>query len=419
MNNEIYRPQQLSDIVGLGKIKQTLGYDLLGAKQRNKQPPHYLITGAPGTGKTVIAEIICRICTGNVHKTVATELTSKAKLDILAGQCKDGDVVFIDEAHKLCSAVVNSMLPWMSDGKIYGHANFPTNVAPKVSFILPTTNAGQMHNALISRCKRIHLPPYPVNEIEDIIKQATTKLGIAPENVSASAVNKLARSSRGIPRTALEHRLEPLLNIMQVDGLPFDDDAVDKLFNINNIHPAGLESADIIYCKALAAQQRNNGGKPVSNKTMCQVIQMESDVVTNVIESFLVQSGIINIGLGGRSMTDYGLKLLHLDKQKPVAAITPQIPPTGGVASLSLIENNKPEKLVLESEPNNSTEITLNFVEIEKQIRGGTFKTNLFAVQNGFKSADVKNALVKHFGDKIGFFRGRNGGVRWISTDGV
>lgn len=325
----MHRPETMHEIIGLKKVKAALAYAIQGARTRGKNPPHYLISGAPGLGKTTIASILAASTQGQIHHLLGSELRTENDVYNLANNVKDGDIIFVDEAHGIGSRATMILLPWMEDYKMYSQA--APKVVPKPVFLFPTTNAGMLSPALRSRCKTIHLDFYSDDEIMQIMEQALQKKSeefeelmksssaemmdnpIKMDKIDREALAILAKSSRGTPRIALEQRLEPLLDIMSVDQTDLDLKTVNKFLAVHQVHPLGLESQDTKYCEVLAQQMTSNNYNPVSSRAMIQMTGLSADVITDVVESFLNKNGLIAIYPRGRVLTTKGWKELGLD----------------------------------------------------------------------------------------------------------
>lgn len=310
------RPSTFDEIIGLDRQKILLQYEILGAIKRNKRLPHFLISSPPGLGKTTIAHILAKSTNGQIHRKLGTDIRKPMDVYDLAVNCKDGDIVFIEEAHGIGRLASTVLLPWMEEGVIIGGrsiANLVTDKAPNVSFIFPTTNAGKLSEALRNRCLNVQIDYYSEDEIQKIIVRAGKiygkDLSICPE-----ALALLAQSSRGTPRTAVEGRVEPILNIMVVDDLEFNLETVIKYFAVHNINMHGLDESDIRYCEVLYNLTKENGGRPSSFKSLCQATGYSEDVVSNIIESYLIKSGIIRVESRGRLLTKKGYKNIQKEE---------------------------------------------------------------------------------------------------------
>lgn len=317
----ISRPTTLDEVVGMEDNKKLIYYTVHGAKALNDPLPSYIFAGPAGTGKTTLAEVVARQSSrpdgspAQVYKKLASDIKSPQDLIDLALEIQDGDIVYLEEAHTLGGSGKNSklvqatLLEWIENYRILSLLDD----APKVSFILPTTNPGKLTHALRSRCHILHMAYYNLADIKEILRRAGLKFNIDLAS-NDEALTLLAQSSRGTPRTAIMQRLDMLRKVMAVDNLPYNLDTVKLALRVNNVNEWGLESNDILYCKILY-QQMAETRKPTSKKTIEQITGISSDMMEELIESYLLQIGAIRIERGGRVITDFGCAVIN---QSPI-----------------------------------------------------------------------------------------------------
>lgn len=296
------RPNKIDEIIGLKDIKEIIKYSIGGARLRNAQYPHFVISSPPGLGKTTIANIIATTIEGEVHSIIGSELSNEDDVYTLAARVKDNDVVFVEEAHSMGRKAMILLLPWLEQNILYGFGG----VAPKCVFLFPTTDAGKLSAPLRQRCRPIHIDYYSTDEIIEILLRAANLNNCKLDDEDALIL--LAKSSRGTPRIALEDRLVPVMNIMKVDDVPFSVDVVRKMFAINAVNEYGLDRQDILYCQTL---RRINDitNIPVSLSVLANSTGLAQNVLLNVIEPFLLRAGIIIVGSRGRELTRFGKEL--------------------------------------------------------------------------------------------------------------
>ena len=314
------RPDNLDDIVGMQTAIRQVRLSTKGSFLRNQPLPSFLITGPSGCGKSTIAKVIHKEA-GNdsrFYNVPASDITSPGDLYQLAQTLRDGDVVFLEEAHALGGGgkkakIIQSILyEWLEDYKLSGlGAGGGITDAPKVCFIFATTDPGKLLEPLRNRCERIDLQFYSVDEIKTIIIRAAAKLGIGTD-LDDEALTMLAKSSRGIPRIAIMQRLRPLMDLMIVENLPFSAETVESLFEFKSLHPLGLEPNDMLYCHCLYESMRANGNKPVSSKTIQSMTGLTDNLVEQLIEPYLMKSGVVVVTGRGRMITDHGFEVLGL-----------------------------------------------------------------------------------------------------------
>lgn len=297
------RPETFDDLIGMDDTKTRIYYEIRGSILQGRNVPSYVIEGPPGTGKSTIAKIIAREMGGEVIELIGSDLSKADDIFDLAYQAKDGSVIYIEEAHSIHhNKVQPKLLEWLENFKIFTDSG-PV-VAPNVCFLFPTTNSGKLSSALRSRCKSITTKYYSTDNIAKIIRLACEKIGVFIED--EDALYMLAQSSRGTPRTAIINRLEPLTNIMLVDGLPFNKFTVEKFFDMYKIDYYGLEYRDKLYLSKMYEIMEQTGGSPVAKKTLEQSTGFESDIIEQVIERYLLQVGVITITSRGRILTKFG-----------------------------------------------------------------------------------------------------------------
>jgi Holliday junction DNA helicase RuvB len=387
--NQSIRPKSLDEIIGLEEIKTSINYDLKGAKIRGCDYPHYILSAAPGQGKTTLADIIASLTEGNIHKVLGNDLKSSDDIYTILQQAKDGDVVFVEEAHGINKKVDTVLLPILEEGEVIGGANWGLLKAPKVVFIFATTNAGRLSQALRNRCKVLQLRFYSVDELCLILKRAATILGYQFEN--AEALRLLAQSSRGTPRTAVEQRLEAVLNVMAVDSLPFSIDTVKKSLELNGVNEWGLERNDLNYCETLYRIQTDNGNRPVSLKIISQTLNLSDDVI-EIIEQYLNQIGVIVITSRGRILSALGYNIIGKERLPENLEIK---------GAIDFIPNISPNiKALAESS------------DFETRLKGGEFKTiRDICVAYGLRYG-IDNDIVKIELAKYGYKSSQRSGIR-------
>lgn len=312
----ISRPTTLDEVVGMEDNKKLIYYAMNGSKILGDPLPSFIFAGPAGTGKTTLAQVVSNLSKrpdgspSMIFKKLASDIKTPEDLTALSLEVEDGDIVYLEEAHTLggsgkgAKIVQATLLEWIENYKILSLLDD----APKVSFILPTTNPGKLTQALRSRCHIIHMSYYSLENIKEILYRAGLKFGI-DLSIDDEALTLLAQSSRGTPRTAIMQRLDMLRKVMAVDQLEYNVETVRLALKINNVNEWGLEPNDILYCKILY-QQNLESKKPTSKKTIEQISGISSDMMEEMIESYLLQIGAIRIDHGGRRLTDFGCAII-------------------------------------------------------------------------------------------------------------
>lgn len=309
------RPTSLDEIVGMEQNKRIVRYSVEGAMKRNEPIPSFIVGGPSGTGKSTISSIIASLTKGEIWKFNGSDIKSADEVYDMAAQVKDGDIVFVEEAHTLGGSgkkakLVQSILyEWIEDFKLSGGSSYGVLTAPKTSFVFATTDPGQMSEPLRIRCKRLDTNYYSLDEMKEIINRAATKLGLDFATDDA-ALTLMAQSSRGVPRIAIMQRLDMFLNVAACNNTTYCLDAVQKFLGEMGINDFGLEPNDILYCKTLYEKMSENNNKPVAKKTLEQSTGLADNIVDNIIEPYLQQTGIIKIESKGRILTNKGCEVL-------------------------------------------------------------------------------------------------------------
>lgn len=311
------RPKSLNEVIGNERNLRLIKIAVEGAKLRGTTIPSFIIDGPGGTGKSTLAHCIADYAGGELHKIWGSDLKKPEDIYDLALKPKDGDVLFIEEAHtmgglrsgKLCQAM---FYEWIEDKTLTGGAAFGVALPPKISIIFATTDSGRLTKPLQTRCQHISTCYYSVENIEKILVNAGQKLE-PPIDLSTdtAALRLLAQSSRGTPRTAVLQRLDMLLNFLSIENLRFSLETVKQFLEALGIHEWGFEEADLRYLNSLYDQININGGSPVGLNTLSQITGLETNVLTHKIEPYCLQIGVLAITGSGRMLTNKGFETLR------------------------------------------------------------------------------------------------------------
>lgn len=305
--SEKTRPSTLEQIVGCDYIKQTIKYSVTGAAKLNETPPHFLLSGSAGTGKTTVARAIGECNGGEFHQIMGYDLKSSEDIQGLAASVKSKDCILIDEAQAMNAKAQVALLSWLEDYRI-STENGRVD-APRVSFCFATTNPGKLSRPLRERCKNLQLSFYSLNQLKQILYNAGLKYNLNLRS-DDDALTLLAQCSRGIPRIAILHRLDLLRKMMIVDNLPYNLTTVENMLKINKINEFGLEANDMKYLEVLYDKLTDNSNKPVSKKIISQCVGLDDDGI-DVLESYLNMISAIRILSNGRTLTPFGCELIN------------------------------------------------------------------------------------------------------------
>ncbi|MCE4268163.1 Holliday junction branch migration DNA helicase RuvB [Rhodococcus sp. ACPA4] len=315
------RPKSLDDFIGQPRVREQLQLVLTGAKMRGGTPDHILMSGPPGLGKTSMAMIIAGELGSSLRLTSGPALERAGDLAAMLSNLVEGDVLFIDEIHRIARPAEEMLYLAMEDfrvdvvvGKGPGATSIPLEVAP-FTLVGATTRSGALTGPLRDRFGfTAHMDFYEPDELQQILMRSAGILGV---NLEVDASAEIARRSRGTPRIAnrLLRRVRDFAEV-RADGIVTMEVARAALA-VYDVDQLGLDRLDRSVLSALV---RSFGGGPVGVSTLAVAVGEEPSTVEEVCEPFLVRAGMIARTPRGRVATAAAWKQLGMTPPPDAAA---------------------------------------------------------------------------------------------------
>jgi len=308
------RPSSWEDYIGQSIIKENLRILLAAAKSRNHAAEHLLFYGPPGLGKTTLAHLIARETGRQMKVTSGPAIEKVGDLASILTNLAPGDIVFIDEIHRLNKMIEEVLYPAMESGVldiIIGKGPSARTIQlelPPFTMIAATTRMALISAPLRSRFSGgvFRLEFYTNEELSEIIKRSAARLGIT---IPSDAIMEIAKRSRSTPRTA-NYFLKRVRDYAQVHGTDISVDTVKKAIALIGVDEFGLTAADRTVLEVII--DKFNGG-PVGVKTISAATSEEEATIEEVIEPYLIQLGLLEKTARGRVATKKAYEHLGFD----------------------------------------------------------------------------------------------------------
>jgi Holliday junction DNA helicase RuvB len=307
------RPSIFADFTGQAKVKERLEITVAAARQRNEPIDHVLLSGPPGLGKTTLANILAKAMGANLKSTSGPTIEKAGDLAGLLTNLEEGDVLFIDEIHRLQKTIEEYLYPAMEDFKLDIIIDQGPNARsvrlnlPRFTLIGATTRSGLLTAPLLTRFPvRERLDYYQADQLQSIIVRAARLLNI---QIETNGAMEIARRSRGTPRIA-NNLLRRVRDYAQVRGDGNITPAMeDQSLAMLEIDENGLDEMDKRILESIVTKF---GGGPVGVASLAVAVGEEPDTIEEVYEPYLIMEGYLKRTPQGRVATELTYKKLGL-----------------------------------------------------------------------------------------------------------
>jgi len=308
------RPKSLDEFVGQNKVREQISLIIEAARIQGRTADHILLAGPPGLGKTTLAMIVAHESGAPLRLTSGPTIQHAGDLAAVLSSLAPGEVLFIDEIHRMARAAEEMLYLAMEDfrvdvmvGKGPGATSIPLELAP-FTLVGATTRSGMLPNPLRDRFGfTAHLEFYEVDELREVIARAAIKLGL---NIDQAALTEIASRSRGTPRIA-NRLLRRVRDFALVAGeLNITVAIAQGALSLYEVDPLGLDRLDREILKVLTSRF---DGKPVGLSTLAVAVGEEQDTIEAVVEPYLVRIGLIARTPRGRQATVAAYRHLGLE----------------------------------------------------------------------------------------------------------
>ncbi len=314
--DQTLRPSRWDEYIGQKNTKENLRILLLAAKERKHAPEHLLFYGPPGLGKTTLAHLIAKEMNAQMRVTSGPAIERVGDLASILTNLGSGDILFIDEVHRLGKQIEEILYPAMESGRldiIIGKGPSARTVQleiPAFTLIAATTRIAMLSSPLRSRFSggTFRLEYYTEGEIEQILRRSAKLLGVPAQD---GALREIAVRSRFTPRTA-NYLLKRARDFAQVGKRPLSREAVKEALKLLGVDELGLQPSDRALITVLVEKF---GGGPVGLNTLGAALSEEEATIEDVHEPYLIQLGLLERTPRGRRVTPKAYEHLQGIKQ--------------------------------------------------------------------------------------------------------
>lgn len=309
-DDESLRPLNFENYIGQEELKHNLKIAIKGVKKRGHQLDHLLFYGPPGLGKTTISMIIANELGSNIKIVTGTSIEKPSDLSMLLMNIEEGDVLFIDEIHRIPKIAEEAIYSAMEDYELHINVNNGATIdtikikLPKFTLIGATTRAGMLTKPLRDRFGMVlRMNYYTIDELSQIIINASKKLEI---DITIDASKEIAKRSRFTPRVSLKilKRMRDFADYFDKDTI--DLSVIDYGFKSMNIYEYGIDETDKKYLQIL-----NNSLKPLAIKTLASKLNESIETIEETIEPYLIENNFIEKTPKGRIILEKGKSLFN------------------------------------------------------------------------------------------------------------